>query len=254
VADLEVRLRDEVLRRVHGLEPSPDLPDRIHVQVRRHRRRRQAVAAGLSIGVAAALVLVVALVSPGRLEDSTVRTGNDNDETVTSDVVPDRPPSVPAIAPDTPLSRSGVGPIMAGMTLRQAAEAARVVITPFPSNPENACTIAYVEGDDFNLRFLAERTGAAGEDPMQSVIRGVSIAGEGSTEEEVAIGDPVANLTATYGPPTRTYDESDGPGSQTLVFESGEFAYAVLVGNGKIAALESGDPTWVGLSDPGGCE
>jgi hypothetical protein len=256
VADLEERLREEVLRRVHRLEPSADLPDRIHVQVRRHRRRRQVAAGGLSIGLVAALVLVVAVVATGGSDSDAVITDGGHETpaptpTTSTSIAPDRPPTAPGIGPDTPISRSGMGPIRAGMTLRQAAEAGGIVITPYPSGPDNMCTTAYIEEGDAQL--LAE-VGTPGDDPMESVIRVVIVSVEGRTEEGVAIGDPVANLTAAYGPPTKTYDDGDGPGSELLIFESGGYAYSALVGDGKVAVLESGDRAWVGVSgDPGGC-
>jgi len=89
---------------------------------------------------------------------------------------------------------------------------------------------------------------------MESVIRVVVVTVGGSTEDGVAIGDPVANMRAAYGPPTQTYDNWEGPGSELLIFESDGYAYSALVGDGKIAVLQSGDPEWVGVRvDPGGC-
>jgi hypothetical protein len=148
----------------------------------------------------------------------------------------------PLIDGDTPLSRSGVGPIRAGMTLRQAEAAADVTITPDASmGPESTCMTAHVEGLD--LWFLAELSGQPGEDLMDGVIG--SVQGGRRTVEGVAVGDPIAKVDGIYGTPARTLDYPYLPNGQVFVYESGGYAYSVTTDGATVTELESGDPAWV---------
>jgi hypothetical protein len=76
VRDLGDRLRAEATRRADGIEPSDDLPDRIHAHVARRRRQRQLRAGALATGAAAVFALAV-LALPG--PDRTLETGSTDD-------------------------------------------------------------------------------------------------------------------------------------------------------------------------------
>jgi hypothetical protein len=271
MSDLEQRLRDAVVRRSWGFEPAPDLPDRIVSRVG-HRARVRRLAATTAAAAAAAVVVIVSLVAtrghdegsmwattPG--EEAPAPTGRDR-ETATStssttsvtDVPGTRLPAdpvspVPGLDILTGLSRQGLGPITAGMTLRSAQEVAGVAITPEPGGTARGCAEARIEGFE-GIVLVVEPPGAEA-DAMDGVVRAVS----GSvlpTAEGAQVGQYRNELLAALGPPTRTEDSSVfGGGAQFLVFESGGFAYGALVVNDMVLGLQSGDPAWV--SDGDGC-
>jgi hypothetical protein len=285
MADLEELLRSELQRWSEGFTP-PTGPEEIEARalaIHRRRQRRRLAAGGLA---ATAAVVLTAVLLPGRGDrGDDVRIGHEGPGTTTttqetttttstlpstttttaatttstSAPPPESPattagppaaPTAPAVGPETPLSRSGIGPIRAGMTLREAEAAAGVTITPQEHPPAGfTCIGASIGGMDALVH--AERTGAAGEDLMGSTIRMVSLSLRGSTEEGVAIGDPVGELSATYGTPTRSRNYDDG--EQYLVFESGGYAYAFLTNATEVIGIEAGDPRWVGDGDTTFC-
>jgi hypothetical protein len=159
------------------------------------------------------------------------------------------PPSGPAIGPDTPLSRHGIGPITAGMTLREAEQVAEVTINV---HDDGTCTHAWITWAGVGLNFLAEDMGGPSADPMDSVIRSMYTT-NGRTEEGVALRDPVSKLDEVYGPPTHTYPEWTGPGSELRIYASGGYGYAAVVDNVSITWLESGDANWTGIGGPNRC-
>jgi hypothetical protein len=82
MSDFEDRLRDAVSRRTDDLEPSEDLPERIHVRVSRRRRQRRALAGVVSAAVLSVAVGGVLLArSPG---DGRVELAGDADRTTTT--------------------------------------------------------------------------------------------------------------------------------------------------------------------------
>jgi hypothetical protein len=260
VGDLEARLRAEVTRRAQEFSPSADLGDRIAARVRQ-RQRRRLVAGVLSTAMVAVVAVGVLLAGP--FDEDSVRVGDDREApTATPSTTPSTttstqanstttpsPPSGPSIGADTPLSRAGIGPIRAGMTLRQAEAAAGVTITPRPSTgPGSTCTVAQIEGLD--LWFVVSLSGEPGEDQMDGVIG--SVQGGRRTVEGVAVGDPITELDGIYGSPTRTLPYPYPPNGQVFVYESGGFAYSVTTDGATVTELESGDPDWVANLE--GCE
>jgi hypothetical protein len=286
MVDLEELLRSEVRRRSEELTPPAGLLDTIEARARAIHRRRQRQRLTAGALVASAAVVLAAVLVPGQGDNGDdVRIGHEGPETTTTTrpttttstppsttstaaatsttttsapapappatattTSPPPAPTSPAVGPGTPLSRSGLGPIRAGMTLREAEAAAGVALTPFDPSVGGTCLAGTVEGT--GVQFLAERAGA---DAGDSVVRTLSRAVEGRTEEGVAIGDPPSALAPAYGPPTRTEPDPDGTGSALQVFESGGYAYAFLINPRAIAVIESGDPAWVGTGDPNGC-
>jgi hypothetical protein len=258
MGDLEGRLRAEVTRRQREFSPSTGFGDRIAARVRQRRRQRR-LAAGL-LGAAAAAIAVVGVVVAGPRDEDAVHVGGDQ---VTSTTI--QPPSsttttaeatsttgAPAgapIGPETPLSRSGIGPVRAGMTLHEAQAAAGRTITPNPpAGPGATCLTAQVEGLD--VWFLASLSGEADEDLMDGVVR--SVQGGRTTIEGLAIGDPIADANDLYGAPTRTLPYPYLTNGQVSVFESGDSAYSVTTDGVTITEIESGDPEWVANLE--GCE
>jgi hypothetical protein len=275
VSDLETQLRTEVIRRSQEFLPSADLGDRIDARVRRRRRQRRLVAGLLSTVVMAVVTLSVILAHPAN--EGSMRTDSDIEPTTTVSTTlgttttqatstttdppatstTTNPPVTPSTAPPpgsagpspgpsinalTPLSRTGIGPIRAGMTLRQAEDAATVSIAPGPSmGLGSTCITAQVEGLD--LWFLVELSGQPGQDPMDGVIG--SVQGGRRTVEGVAVGDPIAEVDGIYGAPTRTLDYPYLPNGQVFVYESDGFAYSVTTDGATVTELESGDAAWV---------
>jgi hypothetical protein len=273
MGDLEDRLRAEVSRRGQAYSPSADFGDRIEARVRRRRRQRRRVA-GLA-GTAAAALVVVAVIAAQRPDHDSVRVGDDHETTTSSSTTTTAedttsssttttgsssttttgsssttttagdttPAAGEPLGPATPLSRSGIGPIRAGMTLREAQAEAGVTITPDPViGPGTTCLTAQIP--ELDLWFLASLSGTAGEDPMDGVIG--SVQGGRLTVEGLAIGDPVAKVVETYGTPTRTVDYPYLPDGEVLVFESGDHAYSVTTDGTTVTELESGFADSVG--------
>ena len=272
MSDLEARLRDAVTRRSHDYEPASDLPDRIAARVAHRRRVRRAAAGTALVAAAAAVVMGVVLILPDA-ERGSVRVDDGpspmptapapTTETPTTSTTPtpapdaaksasdvERPPaSFPAITPLTPLSRHGIGPITAGMTLREAQEAAGVGVVAGQGGGDG-CVEAHLEGFDDFLVLVVEPAGSG--DPMDGVVR--AVAGTVlATSEGAQVGQSKEELLAVLGEPTRT-DAAPypwGSDAELLVFESGAYAYGVLVSDDMVLGLQSGDPAWVG--DPEGC-
>jgi hypothetical protein len=163
--------------------------------------------------------------------------------------VPSPPPPGPQIGPGTPLSRHGIGPITAGMTLHQAEQVAGVTINAYDNG---TCTHAWITLDGVGINFLVDDVDDPAADVKDRVIRSVYTT-IGRTAEGVALGDPVSKLNEVYGPPTRIYPEWTGPGSELRIYASGAHAYAAVADGGSIAWLESGDANWVGVGGPDGC-
>lgn len=270
MSDLEARLRDAVTRRSQDYEPASDLPDRIAARVAHRRRMRRAATGTALAAAAAAVVMAVVLVLPDaergsvRVDDgrhpattappptsvSTTTTSVPGQDAGKASEAVTRPPATPAVTPLTPLSRSGIGPVTAGMTLREAEDAARLTITPAAGDGSGACFEANLEGiDDFTVLVVEP---ASTGDPMDGVVRAVA----GSvipTDEGAQVGQMQDELLVALGEPTRT-EAAPGPwgdSGQLLVFEAGGYAYGALVTDGMVLGLQSGDPGWVG--DPEGC-
>jgi hypothetical protein len=274
MGDLEERLRSTVVRRSDAFVPSADLPDRIDARVRHHRRRRRLVTGGLAAMAAAAAVTVVVMAMPGGEEGSvrtadqdhpdmnepelsstttapTTTSGDATSTTSASTTTTSGPPEVPTTPDLSALNRRGVGPITAGMTLRQAETAAEVPITV--SYTGSTCLEAQIEGTQMSGLTLVVEPPAPGADPMDGIVR----AAGGSvlpTEEGVIVGQTRDEVVGILGQPTRTEDKSVelGPGSaELLVFEAGGYAYGVTVVDGLVYDVHSGDPSWIGDID--GC-
>lgn len=274
MSDLEQRVRATFVERSEGFEPSNDLPDRITARVRGRRVRRRLVAGGLAAATAAVAV-VVGVIATGDDDQGTLRT-TDHDvvrtttttearsttsdsttssttstttSTSTTSTSPIGTPSDAAIDFMTPLSRQGIGPITAGMTVRQAEEAGGVTIVPSAPAGSDTCVEARFEGFDPSPVVIVEPSGS---DVRDGVVRAVQ-ASVLPTDEGAIVGQSRAELLAALGSPTRTEDASAtwGGGAELLVFEAGDYAYGALVVNDQVLGLQSGDPDWVNAAE--GC-
>lgn len=152
-----------------------------------------------------------------------------------------REPEAPTVAPveaGMPLHRQGVGPMVAGMTLREAADATGNTITPAePIGPTSTCTTAVVEGTGMTL--MVTTSGDPAADPMDGVIQ--QVVGGQSTVEGVRVGDTADAVHALYGTPTDTMTPF---GNTYETFEQGGFAYVVVLApDGTVVELQSGYPT-----------
>jgi len=272
VADLEERLRETVARQSLDYDPSADLPERITARVRRRHRRTQLAAAG---AVAAAAIVVVAVVAIGGPDRGRVRTGDSvttvttappeessSTSTTTPTPKPEGPagtattttgnsnttvaaptplPARPAISLTTPLNRRGIGPITAGMTVRDAQAAAGMAITPGTSS--GGCGTGTFADVPSSPVLLIEPVGG---DPLDGIVRAVG----GSfipTAEGAQSGQPRAELLAALGQPTRVEAGPAvwQPDGELLVFESGGYAYGAVVFRDQVLDLVSGDPAWI---------
>lgn len=241
--------------------------------VTRRRRTRWATRAGLAAAAAAATVALVVVTRPdgGRVDtadhpsttsttepapssstsSSTTSTTSTTPSSTSASTTSGTPagsaaPPVAPVGPDTPVSRTGIGPIRAGMTVREAAVAGGVTITPGePIGEGSNCVEAQIEDHEIYLQL--EISGAPGEDLTQGVVRLVAGQDVRTTVEGVAVGDPVAEVTTTYGNPTRTIDYPYLPNSEVLVFEETGHAYGIVVDGttGTVAQIQSGDAAWV---------
>jgi hypothetical protein len=160
-------------------------------------------------------------------------------------------PSGPLVDALTPLSRRGVGPITAGMSLREAQSAANITFTvSAPSGTGRPCAEATIPGEDPSPIFIVEPAGA---DPLDGIVRAVW-GGFVPTEDGASVGQSRAELIAALGQPTRqdALPDTVSPGDTTyLVFESGGSAYGALVVGDLVLDLEAGDPAWIDAAE--GC-
>jgi hypothetical protein len=286
MSDLEDRLRVAVARQSATYRHAPDLPDRILDRVARRRRAHRRRVGAAVTALAAAAVAVVFLVRLPAQHEGTTWSTDDGPSATEPDAAtgpPATPPGTasggaasatstakdPGGAPDrggadttavpadagaptvtmlTPLSRAGLGPIVAGMTVRAAQEAAGVTITPDVGGGTGTCVEARIEGIDDTVLLVEP---SAGSDPLDGTVR--AVVGGVTTEEGFVLGSSRDELIATYGQPTRT--ESRSPpytaGAELLFFEADGVAYGVLVFDDLVTGLQSGDPAWVGYQD--GC-
>lgn len=289
--DLEERLRDELLRTAQGFEPSVDLRERIGARIERrtHRNRQLLAAAAVVVAVAAVAGGVVTMGGdrdPGGVvtepepettttterepasttTSSSPTTSVDPDVTATTVPPPDNSGETtttsaptPEIDDDTPLSRWGVGPIRAGMTIPEAEAAAGVRLVIDPGAWESfgrTCGVFTLEGTPLSepgaLVFVARTPGLVpNDDPRVAVIDAV---GGAVTDDGIAQGDPVEDVYAQYGQPTRT-DAGDlapdsDPTSQVLLYDEGEYTYGFRTEGGAVQAIRSGHVRDLGEFEP----
>lgn len=278
---IEARLRESVQRRSQGFDPSETLPGRIDARVRSRHRRGQVAAGSAAAGLAAVLTLLVSLAAGDRSGNGPVQmdgpgpvvTTPSTAEATTTTTTTERPPgSTTTITVEpgstagstlvpgpgsaqvdlvTPLSRSGIGPIIAGMTVREAQSAAGIAVTPpSPTGSGEACVAIAV--DTASITLVVELRGQAGEDVMDGIVRAVEAVARDTEEGFVVSGTP-DDLVALYGQPTRVDDLSAqyGDGMDFWVWESGDFAYGATVSGDLVLGIESGNPAWLAHAD--GC-
>lgn len=270
--DLEDRLRDELLRTAQGFEPSADLTERIGARIERRTQRNRLLLA------AAAVVVVVAgaggLVSlgrggddrPGRVDTAepgpTTTAPRDRDPDATTTTAPatsttEAPPdggagdttttttaSTPAIDGDTPLSRWGIGPIRAGMTIPEAEEAGGVRLTTDPGSWVTfgrTCGVFTIEGLPGGLVQIVARTPGLvpSDDPRTAVIDAV---GGRPTQEGIDQGSTVDEVSAVYGEPTDTVaDElTTDPNGRILLYEEDGYRYGFRIDQDVVTDVSSG--------------
>lgn len=269
--DLEERLRAAVGRRSDAFEPSAELPARIEARVRRQRRRRRLVQGGL-VSAAAAVLAVVAFVGLDG-DDAPIRTDDDvstrppatstpsptsrpsstapsSTSTTASTTTPttttafDPGPGPGGLDVLTNLHRRGIGPIVAGMTVREAQAASGVALAPVPVG-DGSCLEASL---DLGGTVLVIE--AVGGDPMDGIVRATA-GGVIPSDDGPMVGQTRAELLAGVGPPTRTEAGPPDLGGELLVFEEGGYAYGALVVDDLLLGLQTGDPAWV--TDIDGC-
>lgn len=281
---LTERLRATVERQTGALPAAPDLPGRIHTRVRRRRRQRLAlgtsvVAVALLAVLAGALVLVPGgdsnqvQTADGGPDDRPRRSTTTDDTEPPDTTVPGEPTTAPGeptttepagdlpvpssttlieppdgevlVTADTPLSYYGIGPIRAGMTVYEAEEASGVTINLSASiADEGGCNAGTI--GETGVWVLVEVTGT---DQKAGVVRIVQEAT--ATEEGLSLGDPVERIDEIYGAPVESLDNPHAAGGQLLVYESGGYSYGFETDGTTVTNLQSGDATWVPLSE--GC-
>jgi hypothetical protein len=184
------------------------------------RRRRNLVTVGAGAAVVALVVGAVAVVAADRSDRRVVSTGNptttteverptSTTEPATTSTTKPAPTStsVPATSVldgDTPIDFGGIGPIRAGMTLRQAEQAAGVplVVTDFEYFG-GYCYSAYPQGmkQDVHITVLAPGDEPV-QDPMGGIVGRVSawdtMASPAVTDRGVGLGSSVDEVRAAY--------------------------------------------------------
>lgn len=269
--DLETRLREAFTEAATPIYGDGVQREAVVGAVARRRRTRRLARTAIVATTAAAAVALVLLTWPDG--DRVDTSGEGGSSTTTESTLPESTSTssstsssstssttsssttsttassaaaTPAVGPDTPVSRTGIGPIQVGMTVREAEQVAGVPITPGePIGPGSNCVEAEI--GDFDIFLQLSITGTPGEDLTQGVVRLVLGQGIRSTVEGVAVGDPVAEVTAAYGPPTRTVDYpyvTTGDG-EVLVYEDGAHAYGIVVDGSTVIQLQSGDAAWM---------
>jgi hypothetical protein len=288
--DLEDRLRDELGRKAQEFDPSPDLSERVAARIDRRSRQHRFLAVAATILVVGAVLggalsLLPGPDSGGRVDMSdparqtTPTTEREPEPTTstapeqTTTTLPQRTspevsltPSTsstttttaptPAIGPDTPLSWWGVGPIRAGMTIREAEEAAGVAITVHQGTWDftgGRCATYWIEGDeDMSPSFVAWTPNyEPSDDPKDAVVR--ATAGGGMvTEEGVRVGSTIEDVHAVYGQPTSTAPDSPGSpaDAQILIYEQDGYSYGFQVWSGQVQDIRSGHITGLAEFDP----
>lgn len=292
MTDLEDRLRHDLQSEARRFEPSPDLSDRISQRIGQRTRRNHvlAVAAALVIVVAGAGGVLtlrqsaddqdIRMGGNGRQSTSTTEPERETStsSTSTAPTTPDptattRPqqtdptatsststttapaPQTPAIGPDTPLSRHGVGPIRAGMTIRQAEEAAGITLETDPAAWENfgrSCSVFTINGvHDGRLGFAAWTPGnVPSDDPETAVIHAIG-GSDSVTEEGIGRGAAIEELHAAHGQPTSTVQDTLGTG-EILLYEQDGYSYGFRVWDGLVQEIRSGHVNGVGEFEPCG--
>lgn len=285
--DLTERLHDELNREADAFESSSDLPQRVGQRIRRRRRRNQVltVAAVVVVALAAAGSLAALQDDPdhGGLVDiaddggQTGRTTLDESTTtagVTTTTVPasstttvgaeqgttgstpgTQPelPLEPAFEATTPLSRYGVGPIEAGMTIPEAEEAAGIDLTVDAAVWEGfgrACGVFRTPGSPH--LFVAWTPDFVPGEPDDAVIQvvGVDLTVAGAvTVGGVGTGDTADAVRLTYGEPTRI-DRLDAFAGELLLYEEGTVAYGFWIIDGVVSDIRSGHVTGFGDFEP----
>jgi hypothetical protein len=160
--------------------------------------------------------------------------------------------SGPAVDSDTPLSRSGVGPIRAGMTIDEATAAAGVTLQidldAWDAFGQN-CGVFEVVGTDLLVVGITPQR-AVTDDPSEARVVAVgALQGDARTEEGIGKGSTVDDVYETYGQPTSTEPDSlsDGPGAQVLIYEEGGYSYGFRVAQGQVQEVRSGHVHDIGL-------
>lgn len=286
MSDLEDRLREDLQREADDFDPSPDLADRVAARIERRTQRKRVLAA------AAAVLVVVATAGgvmalrrepdeggihmQGEGRDSTTTTEPEPEETTTttaatstsSTTVPQqRIPDValtpstttttaatPTFDPTTPLSPSGIGPVRAGMTIREAEE----VLGGFTLgvNMDNwvgygrSCGTFYLRESEATPLFVARTPGLVpSDDPKTAVIDAVQ---SGRTAEGITYDSTVDDVRATYGEPSRIEPDrfDDDPTAQILIYERDGYSYGFRVRGRDVVDIASGHVTGLAEFEP----
>lgn len=151
---------------------------------------------------------------------------------------PRTPPGEATVIPGAPLSRWGIGPVQAGMTLREAEERADIVLGHAPATSDEGCAV--IEVPHLGIWFEVSLPGEPGEDVMEGVIQ--SVHGSTHTDEGVVIGASLDEVERTYGRPTRSFPDPDVEGGEIAVYEEGGYAYMVTFADDQVTELASGAP------------
>jgi hypothetical protein len=279
--DLIERLHDELTAEAEAFEPSPDLPGRVAERIRHRRQRHQVLAAAaLVVVLAAGAGGLVALRGGGsgrvdiadqpstttratttssttsRSSTTVATTAGTTTSTTTGeaatpsdgdDVVDDQP----GFDGSAPLSRSGVGPIEAGMTIAEAESVAGIDLAVDPQVWENlgrSCGTFTTPSSPY--QFVAWTPDHVPGEPEDAVIRAVGggVAGT-ATEEGVTVGDGADRVRTVYGEPTAT-DPNETFGGEVLVYEEGGFGFGIRITEGVVTDIRSGHITGFAEFEP----
>lgn len=158
-----------------------------------------------------------------------------------------------AVSTDTPISIFGIGPIRAGMTLREALATGVPVAPAGFDDFEGFCYGGNIAGQaDLAMLVLAPGDEPPA-DPLDGVIGRVTLyTGVRPNAEGIHVGTPEQDVRDTYGVGSLTEtDHVYVPGGHYLRYEDDGFAYVFETDGSVVTAMHAGDPNVVGYVE--GC-
>lgn len=172
--------------------------------------------------------------------------------TTPSTTVAPTPPPAGDVTGATPLSIFGIGPIRAGMTLREADATGVGVSAVGFGDFEGFCYGGAIEGqDDVGMLVLAPGDEPPA-DPLDGVIGRVSsYIGSRPNTEGIHVGSPEPDVRAAYGTALEETPHVYVPGGHYLRYTNGGFAYVFETDGSVVTAIHAGDPDVVGYVE--GC-
>jgi hypothetical protein len=167
-------------------------------------------------------------------------------------VAPTTPPPAGAVTADTPISIFGIGPVRAGMTLREAAATGVPIEAVDFDAFEGFCYGGVIDGQPDVGMLVVASGDEPPADPLDGVIGRVSLyIGVRTTTEGIHIGSTEQDVHTAYGAALQETPHVYVPDGHYLRHEDGGFAYVFETDGSVVTAIHAGDPDVVGYVE--GC-